>query len=279
MSVSSFLSKVRLSPWLLLTLLSGLACIHLGLSLKLGRYSFLAISLVFWLAISSTIGDRYRTFKYESDWLSSILGSVCLLLCLGLGKVLSPSLWLNFAPVVFILGTALVASGSKNLRDYRPELIIMATLSIPKLLLPLIPDISTITAKFSAFWLYYCGFDVILSSTTIILTKGGVEVIPSCSGLNLMLYMFGLAIVFLVMFPLFSSRLKIISVVTAIAIGFVTNSVRVAILALCSGSADRTAFEYWHSQDGALIFVTISVLLYGCYCWLLLRHHSLRASP
>ena len=92
----------------------------------------------------------------------------------------------------------MLASGIKNLLDYRPELIIMATLDIPKLLLPIVPDISPITAKFSAFWLFYCGFDVILEETKIILTRGAVEVVPSCSGLNLILYMLGLSVVFLV---------------------------------------------------------------------------------
>lgn len=276
MSVSNP-SKIRLPPLLLLGLLAALACIHLGLSLKLGKYSYLAIALVFWLALASTISDRYHSFKYESDLLSSGLGIMAIALSLIAGAIVDRNLWLNFAPFSFVLGTALLASGIKNLLNYRPELIIMTTLGVPKLLLPLLPDIAPITAKFSAFWLFYCGVDVILSETKIILAQGAVEVVPSCSGLNLMLYMFGLSIVFLVMFPLPQSRLKVISVITAIAIGFFTNSVRVAILALYSGSSNRSTFEYWHSQDGALVFVTISVLLYGFFCWLLLRYRLPRS--
>ncbi|MEL7523434.1 MAG: archaeosortase/exosortase family protein, partial [Cyanobacteria bacterium J06553_1] len=62
------------------------------------------------------------------------------------------------------------------------------------------------------------------------------------------------------------------SLSAAMAIGFLVNSIRVALLALLSRSSSRLAFEYWHSQDGALVFVTISVLLYGFFCWLLLRY-------
>lgn len=264
--------KIRIPPLILLGIAVALVCIHLGLNLKLGKYSHLAISLVFWLAIASTISDKYRRLPSESDLLSCGLGTVAIALSLAAGTVISRGLWLGFAPCIFILGLALLTSGIKNMRCYLPELIIMVTLGIPKLLLPLIPDIAPLTAKFSAFWLFYSGFNVMLDGTKIILTGGGVEVVPSCSGLNLILYMLSLSVVFLVMFPLSGRANKIISLSAAMAIGFLVNSIRVALLALLSRSSSRLAFEYWHSQDGALVFVTISVLLYGFFCWLLLRY-------
>ena len=265
-------SKIQIPPLILLGIAVALMCIHLGLNLKLGKYSHLAISLVFWLAIASTIRDKYRRLPHASDLLSCGLGTMAIALSLAAVIVVNRGLWLGFAPCIFLLGLALLASGSKKLRCYFPELIIMLTLGIPKLLLPLIPDISPITAKFSAFWLFYSGFNVMLDGTKIILTNGGVEVVPSCSGLNLILYMLSLAVVFLVMFPLSGRGNKIISLGAAMVIGFVVNSVRVALLALLSQNSTLAAFEYWHSQDGALIFVLISVLLYGFFCWLLLRY-------
>ncbi|MEL7416994.1 MAG: cyanoexosortase A [Cyanobacteria bacterium J06555_3] len=271
--------KIRIPPLILLGTAVALASIHLGLNLKLVRYSHLAISFVFWLAIASTISDKYRRLPWESDLFSCGLGTLAIALSLGAVTLINRSLWLGFAPVFLMLGLALLASGIKNLRCYLPELIIMLTLGIPKLLLPLIPDISPITAKFSAFWLFYSGFNVVLDGTKIILTNGAVEVVPSCSGLNLILYMLSLAVVFLVMFPLAGQTTKMISLSIAAVIGFLVNSIRVALLALLAGDSSRSAFEYWHSQDGALIFVVISVLLYGFCCWLLLRHRLLHSTP
>ena len=133
----------------------------------------------------------------------------------------SRSLFLSFAPLGFAIGLALLASGIGNLLRYRQELIILLTLGIPKLILPLLPDISPLTAKISAFWLMYCGFDVILQNNQIILPQGTVDVVPSCSGLNLIIYMLGLSVIFQVMFPLpQKNSLKVISYLVAAAIGF-----------------------------------------------------------
>ena len=127
------MNKIRLPPLLLLRLLAALAYIHLGLSLKLGKYSYLAIALVFWLAIASTINDRYHSFKYESDLLSIGLGIMAIALSLIAGAIIDRDLWLNFAPFSFVLGTTLLASGIKNIFNYRSELIVMTTLGLPKL--------------------------------------------------------------------------------------------------------------------------------------------------
>lgn len=264
---------IRLPAFLLVGVAAAGVFIHLGINLKLGRYSHFAMSLIFWLAAISLVWDRRKQIKPSSNLMSCGLGIIIIVNTL-LSAFISLNLFLGFAPFGFAIGLALLASGIGNLSRYRQELIILFTLGIPKLLLPLLPDISPLTAKISAFWLMYCGFDVILQNNKIILPQGTVDVVPSCSGLNLIIYMLGLSVIFQVMFPLpQKNSLKVISYLVAAAIGFFVNSIRVAILALLSGDASSRAFEYWHSQEGALIFVIISVLIYGIFCWFLLSRY------
>ena len=269
----SFFSKeIALSPYLLFAISSTLAFIYFGLILKTGKYSFLAMAVVFLLGASAIAWDKKNKIKLGSDVFSSGLGFCAIAFTLVFGAFISRDLFFGFAPLGFVLGIALLASGILRLKQYREELIILFVLGIPKILLPLLPDISPITAKFSSFLLWYGGLDVVLQGQYILLPKGAVEVVPSCSGLNLIVYMLGLSVLFLVMFPISRKQIiKIISPIAAGVIGFCVNAVRVAILALLSGDSSHDAFEYWHSQEGALIFVTISVVIYGLFCLSLLN--------
>lgn len=272
-SKSTLVRVIRLPAFLLVGIAAAGVFVHLGINLKMEKYSHFAMSLIFWLAAISQCWDRRQQIKPSSNLTSFGLGVISIGITL-IGAFVNRNLFLGFAPLGFAVGLALLTSGIANLSRYRQELIILFALGIPKLLLPILPDISPLTAKISAFWLMYCGFDVALQDNKIILPQGAVNVVPSCSGLNLIIYMLGLSVIFQVMFPyLRKNSLKIISYLAAAAIGFFVNSIRVSILALLSGDASHRAFEYWHSQEGALIFVTISVLIYGVFCWLLLRYY------
>ena len=267
------LVRVRLPAFLLVGIAAAGVFIHLGINLKMEKYSHFSMSLIFWLAAISQYWDRRRKIDRSSNLMSCGLGIISIGITL-IGAFVNRNLFLGFAPLGFAIGLALLTSGTANLLRYRQELIILFALGIPKLLLPILPDISPLTAKFSAFWLMYCGFDVTLQNNKIMLPQGAVDVVPSCSGLNLIIYMLGLSVIFQIMFPyLRKNSFKIISYLSAAAIGFLVNSIRVSILALLSGDTSHRAFEYWHSQEGALIFVTISVLIYGVFCWFLLRYY------
>jgi cyanoexosortase A len=102
--------------------------------------------------------------------------------------------------------------------------------------------------------------------------------VPSCSGLNLMLYMLGVSVLFLVLFPT-AKKHRIILPIVAVSLGFLINAVRVALLAIFSTYTDKSMFEYWHSQGGALIFVCISVLLFAGLCALFLKPHQGNTDP
>ncbi|MGB7415746.1 MAG: cyanoexosortase A, partial [Thermosynechococcaceae cyanobacterium] len=186
--------------------------------------------------------------------------------------------FIGFFPLFAFIGIALLASSLQGLKQYRQELIVFFFLGLPRLALAVIPNLlAPVTAVASSYLLWYTGVAVTLQNGNVIrLPNGGVEVVPSCSGLNLMLYMLGVAVLFLILFPT-SKQQKIILPIVAVALGFAVNAVRVALLAIFSTYSDKNMFEYWHSQGGALIFVCIAVLLFGGLCFLVLKPH--RADP
>jgi exosortase/archaeosortase family protein len=77
-----------------------------------------------------------------------------------------------------------------------------------------------------------------------------------------MFFLFGLAIFFLVLFPPPGRLRKLIALPTAVAIAFVVNAFRVALLIILVSESKRAAFEYWHLGEGALVFESASVVIF-----------------
>lgn len=273
---AAYLSPTKLlqiHPYLLLTTAAALITAHLTLVWRADKPSLFALSIVFWLATISIVWDKRRHLKLTTDIFSCLVG---VLIILGTFVTITSPLGVKLLgsyPFTSALGLALIASGSKNLRQYRQELIILFFLGLPRILPKILPNIAPATAHLSAYLLWYSGFDVSLQGVNITLPNGGVEVVPSCSGLNLMIYMLGLAVIYRSMFPTNNSQ-KVIAPVVAITIGFLVNGIRIAILAVLSSHANHQHFEYWHSKEGALIFIVISVLLFGYFCLFSLRQVS-----
>ncbi|PZD71646.1 hypothetical protein C1752_05000 [Acaryochloris thomasi RCC1774] len=256
----------------LILISAALAAIFLHLNVSAETYSHLALSITFIAAAWSTLSDKREQLRLDSD-LISILVSIALLGLLLAKSVGTPGeKFVGFFPLLAFISVGTLASGLRGLGQYRQELIIFFFLGLPRLALAVIPNLlAPFTAAFSTFLLWYTGAQVALVDNNIIrLPDGGVEVVPSCSGLNLMLYMLGVSVLFLVLFPTRKSQ-KILLPIVAVALGFFVNAIRVALLAILSTYPDNAAFEYWHSQGGALIFVCIAVLLFGSLCLTVLK--------
>jgi cyanoexosortase A len=256
----------------LLAIAAAFVAIFVHLNVSTDSYSHLALSITFMAAAFSTLSDKREQLRLNSDLVSILVGIVLL------GALLAKSIgtpgekFVGFFPLFSLIGVGVLASGLRGLGQYRQELIVFFFLGLPRLALAVIPNLlAPVTASFSTFLLWYAGVQVALENKNIIrIPNGGVEVVPSCSGLNLILYMLGVAVLFLVLFPTSKSQ-KVLLPMAAMALGFVVNAMRVALLAMLSTDPDKGAFEYWHSQGGALIFVCIAVLLFGSLCLAFLK--------
>lgn len=254
----------------LLALVAAIAAIHLTLLSRIDNSELFATCLLFWIAAGSLIWDRYETLNLESNWVASLLGTLIvigMLTRVGSSPDSASSAWA--LPLVAGLGTGLLASGFKGLRQYWREFIIFGLLAVyPLLRLTLEAiDLSEITAKAASFMLWYSGFPVRLQGVFLLMPTSRVEVYGACSGIQSILQLLSISVLFLLMFPLRSHIQKVLCVVAAVVIGFVVNALRVALMAILNNAGDKNAFDYWHEGQGSLIFSAIAVLVFGCFCW------------
>jgi cyanoexosortase A len=266
--------RLKTSPFWLLTIGSGLMAIHLTLVWRADNPNTIGTSILFWSAVASLVWQRRDDLKLESGVFASLVGF--LLIAVILIRSASIPLGGNFfdlIPVLSGLGLGLLASGFQGLKQYWTELVALFFIGAPRLLEPWIVDISPITAKFSAFILWYSGFEAKLNGVYISLPTGTVEVYPGCSGIETMIHLSGLALLFLLMFPTNWIQ-KIFVPIVALSIGFLVNGFRVMLLAILVAQNNTEAFEYWHHRDGSFVFSIIAVLLFGLFCWFLLQHND-----
>jgi cyanoexosortase A len=272
---ASFREKTCKIPRSFILGLSGLfLAVFFTLNIRADQYAHLAISLVFWCAALSSLWDKKSELRLGSNGVSIGIG-VCLLVGILYQSLRSPPGWfLGFGPFMSAIAIMLLASGFQGLGQYQTEALMLFCLGIPKILLKFLPDISPLTAQFSTYLLWYSGFSVELHNNQIRLPGGSVNVVPSCSGLNLITYMLAITIIFLLMFPLEPIK-RFFTPIVAIFIGFFINGIRVAALALLSTQGNTALFKYWHSNEGALLFVLIAVLLFGLFFGWMVRQTEL----
>jgi cyanoexosortase A len=270
------LSLSRQPQFWLLAIAAGLVAIHLTIVGKMDTGDLFGISLIYWLAVGSLIWERRENLVWKNDLFASVLGGG--LLVIVLLKSALPyvdSKFLYVAPLISGLGLALIASGFNKLKQYWQELAILFCLVINKFTIAFLNAINMAeyTAKFSAFLLYYLGFQVERQGVNIILPNQVIEVYTACSGVEAIAQMEALALLFILMFPLTLAK-KIIVPLVAMAIGFFVNCIRVVIMSLLAANGQDEAFKYWHEGDGSLVFALISALIFAGFCYLLLKFES-----
>jgi len=265
-------SKTLREPkfWLL-AIAVAVATVHLTLLSRAGSSDIFATSLLFWLAAGSLIWDNRETYKLDSSLIPSLVGLFLFALIL-LRVAFSPdsasSAWL--LPFIATLSLGLLASGFKGLRQYWKELVIFGLLAVyPLLTLTLQAiDLSELTAMAAGFQLTYLGFPVQRQGVFLVMPTSRVEVYGACSGIQSILQLLCISVLFLLMFPLQHRWQKILTVISAVVIAFVVNAVRVALMAILNNSGSKAAFDYWHVGQGSLIFSAIAVFVFGLFCWL-----------
>jgi cyanoexosortase A len=256
--------------------LAVLAVVHCSLDLYLGKQAHLMMSLLLWAAIGLLLWDQRRLFqeRQNPDHVSSFLGYALLAALLVISVVRPSEKLIGFFPLVAFLGWFLLFIGRSQYRLYFKEFSILLAFGLPKL----IPDsafgMASLTAKFSAYVLWRLGYPVFLKGSYIAIPNGGVEVVPACSGISLITHMLSMAVIFLCVFPVRRSQRPLLAFI-AIVLGFIMNSMRVAILALLSTPQSYSSFQYWHSANGASVFVFLTLMLYSLmYFWFFKPAHQ-----
>jgi cyanoexosortase A len=270
LALSSPSQLLQIPKYWLLAIGAGLMAIHLSLVWQSNLPEYQSNCFVFWAAAVSLVWRKRDDLKLESSVAASALGFVILAIAL-LRIHLLPDFgtFLRFFPLVSALALALLASGFRGLRQYWRELTVFVLLALPPGALSFL-EISPLTAQFSTVLLWLSGFEVHRQGVFIWLSNGAaVEVYHGCSGIMVILQVLKFVGLAFLLFP--SSRLQKITIpILGIAIAFITNAIRVVILATLSKPDTKVAFDYWHHGNGSLIFSLLAVAITGiiCYFWL-----------
>jgi len=262
----------------LLAIASGLIAIHLTLSWRSDDADLFTSSLLFLGVVVSLIKDRWPNLKLHSSGLASGVGASLILLMLLRSAGLPSTTFLLLAPLVAGVGLGLLASGFSQLRQYGREMTVLAFLGLPRVILPILFDPTPWTAKFATLVLYYSGFQVVRDGLNIQLGTGAVEVYPGCSGIESMAHVLSLTGLFLVLVPL-SWVQRWVALVAGVAIAFMVNGFRVALMAYLVAQDQMEAFHYWHEGTGSMIFSVIAVAIAGLVCFLLMRLNEWEDDP
>jgi cyanoexosortase A len=244
--------------------LSILVFIHFSLGVYLGKQAYLMMSFLLWGSLYLLLWDRRPFFKKNQDKVSIFLGYLAITALLILSIIHPGEKNLGFFPLAAFSGWFLIFIGISQAKLYLKEFCILAVFGIPKLIPDTAFGLAPVTAKFSAYTLWYLGYPVSLDGIYIQVPNGGVEVISACSGINLMVHMLSISVIFLCVFP----TQKIFSgffIVFAIILGFLMNVIRVALLAALSTPQSSAQFHYWHSTSGASLFVLLTLIIYGVF--------------
>ncbi|MFM7170533.1 MAG: exosortase/archaeosortase family protein [Cyanobium sp.] len=201
---------------------------------RLGRWLGLAVLLaMFWR------GQRMVAFDF---------GSSLLLPMAGLGLV-----WLA-APV----------------GKWRPFAWPLAVLSLLPLwravgwLMPLGP-LSELTAWLSRQWLELCGFSAQQQGLYVYLPGGGVKVAAACAGLNILLQLVVVALLFAKAFPMRRRWQNTLMILVAPVVAVLMNAMRVALLAWINASGwpqKQWWFDFLHDSWGGLVFAGVAMQLF-----------------
>ncbi|MBD2297280.1 cyanoexosortase A [Nostoc sp. FACHB-190] len=268
-----FKSLKNIELWLL-GIGSSLVAINLTLVARKDETTNFCINVLFFIVIFTLLKEKKQKLNFDSGLLSSSIGLIFIsfIFIISLFQINIGILSL-FPPLFSGFGLALLASGYKGLKQYYKELLLLCFLTIRNLLFLITIDLSILTAKLSTAILWYTGFKVTRSGIIVSLPTGTIEVYSGCSGIDMILDLVSLAVLFIFMFD-FKSYQKIMLPILATIIGFIVNGFRVSLMAILVAQGDKQAFEYWHEGDGSLIFAMIASIFLCCFCWFLLSRNE-----
>jgi cyanoexosortase A len=196
------------------------------------------------------------------------IGVALLVLVLARGqRMLAFDFASSLLPLLAGLGLVLLAAPWNQWQMFLRPLVVLGFLPVMRWVgwvTPLHP-LSTVTAWLTHQFLWFSGFPSKLSGIFIYLPTSGVKVSDACAGLNMLLQLFVVAVIFAMAFPMRHHWQNGLMLVIAPLIALLCNAGRIMALALINDStlANRKWwFDFFHEQWGGLVFSGIAMQLF-----------------
>ena len=260
-------SLLQMPKTWLIALTFAVAGLHLTILDQSHQPNLMSVSILMWIAIASLLWDKRENLLLNTNLFCTAFGATLILLVV-LRSISPAGYHLTVSPFISGVGLVMMSAGVKGFRFYWKELLILLLLALYALFTSILHaiDLPTLTAQFGNFALLLTGFNAYRDGVVIALPTGSVEVYGACSGVESIILMLYVACLFFLVIPI-SHLQKIVCLVLAVLIGFITNGLRVALMAFLVAYSNTEAFDYWHGDDGSMVFAMVSVGLFGLFCW------------
>jgi len=231
----------------------------------------LVFVLVCWWGALTCMEDQFEELRPSPSRPGMVAGLVLLAWCLlRSGLIVDQDGLVQILPLLETLALALLCVPIRRLGHFHQQFLVMSLIPLRLVADRLLPElqISLMTARLTHFWLSTLGMPVIREQRVISFGESAVSVEGPCNGLDQIIFLMAIALIFLLAFPLRSWKHRLLILFSAPFIAFVGNSLRISLLALFNlmgGSNGRWWFDFFHTQEGSLIFAAISSSLLGWF--------------
>lgn len=243
------------------------------------------LGLLVWGGALICLEDQLERLRPRPGWFGLVFGTLLLVWVLARTAVI-----LSLDGVIFALtplaglALTLLCLPLNRLGRFREALLCLLLLPASKIIgLWVVSEqaLSLLTARGAALWLDVLGLEVAVEGRRLMLPGGSVSVAGACNGTETIALLVCVAIIFVLAFPVRSSSGRAVLILLAPLIGLLSNTGRIALLAVLStlgqttvgqltvGQASNHAwFHFFHDEQGSLVFSALAVGLYG---WIYLR--------
>jgi hypothetical protein len=234
---------------------------------RLNLSDLFTLHLLVIIAIANSLNQKKQEIFGESDVFSICLGGTMITLIL-----LRSQMPLGYHPhlslFVFGIGLALIATGRKLILIFYKELVALGLLALYPIFhrILIVFNWQVLTAQASTLFLNFLRIDATQQANRVVLPTGRVEVYGSCAGSDLTILLVIIVTLLLMQFPLKKWQ-GFCCYLIAIALAFIINSLRIALLAILIAQHNLKSFDYWHGDEGGWIFALITTAIWGLCCW------------
>ncbi|HBK96038.1 MAG TPA: cyanoexosortase A, partial [Microcoleaceae bacterium UBA10368] len=146
MTEINWLKQIQEPKYWLLGIAAGLIALHLTLTSRTENTDLFGTMLLFWGVVCFLIWERHESLTLESGVFGSCFGaSLIALILLKSSSISGYDFFIRVTPFLSGISLALLASGTKGLKQYWQELLILAYTAIPPGLIGVFVNVALLT--------------------------------------------------------------------------------------------------------------------------------------
>jgi len=173
----------------------------------------------------------------------------------------------SLLPLLAGVGLVLLAVPVSKLSRLLPALSLLALLPVLRAVESLMPlgTLSVATAWLTQQMLTLSGYAAEQMGNSIRMKGGGIIVSGACAGLNILLQLLVVAVIFALAFPMRRPWQNGLMFLMAPLLGMVVNGMRISLLAMVITSSlpnKRWWFEFFHDHWGAMLFSGLGMQMF-----------------